>query len=430
MRPLLLLALVIGPLGCTKPPAPPAAAAPAVDVVVAPVVAAASDPVLEGRLKARALFDAGDLDAALAELDRTVTVAMAVDGADVAGLRCDRGAVLARRAAGTADLRARERDLRLAVADCATEPALRANLADTLIRRARDADSDALKAALLRESIKIAETIVGLVDLGQLLEKIDDLEAALVAYERAIAVSIEQQREDPRLVAMRDRVKKALSVEGSFKSAKHSHFVARFEGYTEAQLAWSALDTLEQAWFSVGKALDLYPSTPTTVVIYTGAQYREATGGPDWSTGLFDGKIRIREGQLAADKGSLNDTLVHEYVHAALHTLPSPVPTWFHEGLAQHFEQRRPPPSRVLERTGLAPRSTLNGAFIGLPADAVPAAYATSHALVERMYERRGEWGVIQVIAELKRGNSFDAAVMASFAVDVDALYAEVVAAR
>ena len=291
-------------------------------------------------------------------------------------------------------------------------------------------DAEDFKAALLRESIQVNETIVGLVDLGQLMEKVDDLEAALIAYERAIALSIEQHREDPRLVEMCSRVKKALSVEGSFKSAKHSHFVARFEGYTEAQLAWSALDTLEQAWFSVGKALDLYPSTPTTVVIYTGAQYREATAGPDWSTGLFDGKIRIREGQLAAEKGSLNDTLVHEYVHAALHTLPSAVPTWFHEGLAQHFEQRRPPPSRVLVRTGLAPRAILNGPFIGLPVDAVPAAYATSHAIVERMFERRGAWGVTQVIAELKRGHSFDDAIMASFAVDVDALYAEVVAAN
>ena len=421
-----LLLLTLATAACSPP-------APTTPAVTAPVVAAAGsmlprDPALEGRLKARALMNDGQLDAALAELDRVVARADAGD--NVASLRCDRAAVLATRAAANTDLRGRERDLRLALSDCATEPALSHNLADTLIRRARDTDNDALKTALLRESLKLDETIVGLIDLGQHLEKLDDLPGALVAYERAVALSIEQQREEPRLVEMRDRVLKAVGVEGAFQSAKHSHFVARFEGYSEAQLAWSALDTLEQAWFSVGKALDLYPGTPTTVVIYTGAQYRQATAGPDWSTGLFDGKIRIREGQLAADSGTLNDTLVHEYVHAALHTLPSAVPTWFHEGLAQHFEKHRPSLSLMLARTGIAPREILNGPFIGLPKEVVPAAYATSHAIVERLFERRGAWGVIQVIAELKRGRAFDDAIAASFAVNVDALYAEVAAAN
>jgi len=38
--------------------------------------------------------------------------------------------------------------------------------------------------------------------------------------------------------ALRERLQKVASVEGTFKSAKHSHFVARFEGYGEERLAW------------------------------------------------------------------------------------------------------------------------------------------------------------------------------------------------
>ncbi len=426
-----VLALVVLALfaACAKeaPSSAPAAAPDGASAEIGDVVGIV-DPLHEGRTKARTAFDAGHFDAALGELDRVISAAVATDSVEVGIIRCDRAAILANRAAASADLRVRERDLRLAIADCATEPALKRNLADTLVRRARDLESRLQQLALLRESLSLFETVVALVDLGIALEADDDLDGALVLLERAVELGIEQQREDPRIVALRDRVKKATLVEGSFKSAKHSHFVARFEGYTENQLAWTALDTLEQAWFTVGKALDLYPQTPTTVVIYTGAQYQQATAGPDWSTGLFNGKIRIREGQLAADRGTLQDTLVHEYVHAALHTLPMPVPTWFHEGLAQHFEQRRPPPARVLERTGFAPRTILDGPFIGLPAALVPAAYATSHALIERLVERRGTWGLIQVVAELKRGVAFDEAFVRSFAVDVDAVYAEVIA--
>lgn len=388
-----------------------------------------TNPVDDERRAIHALVQAGDLDAALVRLDNLVGSGLDLDIAAL--VRCDRAAVLSRRAAAATDLKVRERDLRAAIADCSTEPALVRGLADTLLRRARDLGSDddtaSLRRSLLRDSIKTLPTVPALVDLALLLEHDDDLAGAVDAVNEAIALQTkEQQAPDPRLVTLKARLEAHNVVEGGFRSAKHSHFVARFEGYGEERLAWGALDTLEQAYFTVGKALDVYPKEPITVVIYTGAQYQQATAGPDWSTGLFDGKIRIREGQLAADRGSLNDTLVHEYVHAVLHTLPSSVPVWFHEGLAQHFEQQRPAPSVVLPHTGLAPREVLNGAFIGLPKEVVPAAYATAHALVERLVQRRGSWGLTQLLAELKQGRSFDEALQRSSAVSVDVLYADV----
>jgi hypothetical protein len=404
--------------------------APAADVVEATAAPTHTDPIDDERRAIRVLVEAGKLDDALLRLDRLVASGLDVDLSAL--VLCDRAAVLSRRAAAATDLKARERDLRAAIADCTTEPALVRGLADTLLRRARDLgandDTLSLRRALLRDSVEVLPTVPALVDLALLLEHDDDLAAAVDAVNEAIALQAkEQQTPDPRLVALKQRLEQHNVVEGSFKSAKHSHFVARFEGYGEERLAWGALDTLEQAYFSVGKALDVYPTQPITVVIYTGAQYQQATAGPDWSTGLFDGKIRIREGQLAADRGLLNDTLLHEYVHAVLHTLPSSVPVWFHEGLAQHFEQQRPAPSVVLPHTGVAPRAVLDGAFIGLPKDAVPAAYATAHALVERIVQRRGSWGLVQLLAEMKQGRSFDEALQRSTAVTLDVLYADVV---
>jgi hypothetical protein len=388
-----------------------------------------SDPVDDERRAIHALVQAGELDAALGRLDRLVNAGLDVDV--TALVRCDRAAVLSRRAAASTDLKFRERELRAAIADCSTEPSLVRGLADTLLRRARDLgtddDTSSLRRSLLRDSIKTMATVPALVDLAVVLEHDDDLAGALEAVNDAIALQTkEQHTPDARLVALKARLEAHNTVEGNFRSAKHSHFVARFEGYGEERLAWGALDTLEQAYFTVGKALDVYPSEPITVVIYTGAQYQQATAGPDWSTGLFDGKIRIREGQLAADRGALNDTLVHEYVHAVLHTLPSTTPVWFHEGLAQHFEQHRPAPAVVLPHTGVAPRAVLDGAFIGLPNDVVPAAYATAHALVERLVQRRGSWGLVQLIAELKQGRGFDEALLRSSAVTVDVLYDDV----
>lgn len=419
-----MVGLALGVLSLASACERPAELPPPSVVVQREVEPAAPSPLQQARSRAFALVEQRDLDAALAVLDSGIAVADAAHDPAVVAVRCERAAVLSRRAAATVELRGRERDLRAALADCPGEEALKQGLADTLLRRARALDDEAARVPLLRESVATFEGVAALVDLALLLEKQNEPGEAATMADRAATLAADQ----PGLSALRERLQKVASVEGTFKSAKHSHFVARFEGYGEERLAWGALDTLEQAWFSVGKALDLYPRDPITVVIYTGEQYRTATAAPDWSTGLFDGKIRIREGLLAADKGTLDDTLVHEYVHAALHTLPVTVPSWFHEGLAQHFEARRTAPSRVLDQTGVAPREHLDVPFTRLPAPVVGAAYATAHAIVERMVERRGAWGLNQLIGELKGGRDFDEAVRRSFAVDVDALYRDVAA--
>ena len=398
-------------------PAPVARAVPPTDAAPA-----APNALWQARARAATLTAGLDFDAALKALDEGMADAGAATDTDLAVVRCERAAVLSRRAAATVDLRGRERDLRAALLDCPGEVALQQGLADTLVRQARALDDESARIALLRESVAVYEGVVALVDLALVLEKHNEPAAAAAAADRAATLAVDQ----PGLAALRERLQKAANVEGSFKSARHSHFVARFEGYGEERLAWGALDTLEQAWFAVGKALDLYPQAPITVVIYTGEQYRSATAAPDWSTGLFDGKIRIREALLAADRGTLDDTLVHEYLHAALHTLPVTVPSWFHEGLAQHFESQRPSPGLVLARTGVAPRAHLDVPFTQLPPSVVGAAYATAHAVVERMVERRGAWGLNQLIGELKGGRDFDDSVRRTFAVDVDALYRDV----
>jgi hypothetical protein len=426
---------VLGVVGCSKPA--PVAAAPAAPPPAPVVVAAAAagDGAIErARRLALEAVERGDLDGALCALDDVLGATQApkpLPGADaevVVRARCDRAAVLSRRAAATRDERLRERLLRDAVVDCATGEnavVVREALANALLLRARSLGDDAsarrARRALLEESLATTKTVAAAVDLALLCEQDDDDAAALAAVEVAVALL----PGDARLLALRDRLKRHHDVEGGFKTAAHSHFVARFEGYGEERLAWGVLDVLERAWFSLGQRLDLHPPEAITVVIYTGDQYRQATGTPDWSAGAFDGKIRIREGLLAAERGTLEDTLVHEYVHAALHeVLPTqPIPPWFHEGLAQLMEQRSGDPSTTLQSTGKAPLEVLARPFVQLDARAAHAAYATSLAMLRTLHARRGDYGLAQLLSALKNGSSFDDALQAGFSLTTARLW-------
>ncbi|MBM4281116.1 MAG: hypothetical protein FJ137_10275 [Deltaproteobacteria bacterium] len=413
------------------------------DVVRAPLVDPAA-PYEEARHRAAAAVQAGDLDGALKLLDAAlggvVPVARpGVPSSVVARTRCDRAAVLSRRAAVVADLAARERDLRAGLLDCDDDergPVLREALAHALVRRARALGDGAAvrraRRALYDESLALFPTAPAAVDLAVVCEADDDLPAALAAAEQAVALVPDGAPDKPRVVALRDRLKRYAHVEGDFKSASQRHFVARFEGPGEERLAWGVLDQLEKAWFTVGQRLDLYPDEPITVVVYTGDQYRQATATPDWSTGAFDGKIRIREGLLAAERGTLADTLVHEYVHAALFVgLPSAtatsLPAWFNEGLAQSLEPSSADVDvvRLLAHTGKAPLSALQGrSFVALSKVEADAAYVTARAMVQTLLDRRGVYGVQQLVAGLRSGSAFDDALGTSFALTPAQLWA------
>lgn len=417
----LILALLLA--ACSKAPAPTTTetAKPPTKHETAAVV---DDPVAVARIAARAAVDRNDFEAALKLLDDAVGRASA--DADRTKLRCNRGAVLSRRAAlPTTTTTVKLRDLRAARADCPGEPVLITALTNVLVGRARelsDASGDTRneRRALLEESLKLEATAAAAVDLARLCDELDDSACAVAAAEQAVKLA----PDDARVIALRDRLARHNDVEGSFKSARHTHFVARFEGYGEERVAWGALDVLEQKWFSVGKALDLYPTDPVTVVIYTGDQYKQATATPDWSSGIFDGKIRIREGQLAAERGSLDDTLAHEYVHAALRNcVPGDLPIWFHEGLAQHFEAHRDVAADVVARVGKPPLQVLAGSFLGLSDGDARAAYAMSQLMVEALIDKRGIYGVQQLLSEMKQGRSFDEAMQRAFALTTSTLW-------
>jgi tetratricopeptide (TPR) repeat protein len=440
--PVLLLVVVSLVGGCGRKKRPPPAVVPAPVEVEAEAFEgprAFEAALALAHKQTQGPLTADRAAAALAAFDRAE--GLASDDQD-AKLRvvCGRATLLATRArpqhvpAAALDLGEAESFLRLAHKDletaertgapCPDDQAIRLGLADVLVQRARAGEPAPRRLAMLREATQLhADHPAAWVDLAHALEEADEVVEAAAAAARALKLLPDHQG----LRALSERLSRQAGVEGSFKSARHSHFVARFEGYGEERLAWGVLDQLERARFSVGKALDLHPADPITVVIYTGAQYQQVTALPDWSGGAFDGKIRIREGSLADSRGTLEDTLVHEYVHAALRTtVPGEVPVWFHEGLAQQFEKNRPPAREVLARTGKAPLHQMNQPFIRLDADNAHRAYATAHAIVALMVERRGNWGLSQLLAEMKRGRSFDEALQASFATTLADLWAAV----
>jgi hypothetical protein len=272
---------------------------------------------------------------------------------------------------------------------------------------------------------------------AQELEKTKASPATRAAVFAAMGEVYEQQNDGPHaefayrdaadlVPAYRHRyedVKRKNSVERYYTHQESEHFVARFEGSEDDDLAHRSLTSLDEAYKTVGGKIDLYPPQPVTVVFYTSEQYKDAVYAPDWSGGLFDGKIRIPKGA----RSDVGDVLKHEYTHAVLHTLPSAVPTWFNEGLAQWMEDHRS--RNVIDRMKqaggrklLPSLAQLRQSFGRLDAKQARVAYACALDLVDFFVEQKGDYSLRDLVGKMKSGSSFDDAVHEVYGLTQDQL--------
>ena len=180
------------------------------------------------------------------------------------------------------------------------------------------------------------------------------------------------------------------------------------------------------------------PPDSIDVVLAPGeAAFRELTGGrvPDWGLAVAFPDVRrvvMRSPRLTGSEDVDPATVLrHElnHVYLALATGGShTTPRWFNEGFAALYanEWRWVDPVRLAwgRLTGsLTPLARLEESFPAQPAPAL--AYAQSMAAMRSLQRRGGDRGVGQLLARLRAGASFDAALRGTYGITLGQFYAQ-----
>ena len=252
--------------------------------------------------------------------------------------------------------------------------------------------------------------------LGELLYERADLAGAIRIYEAALAAA----PGETRLAARLDRWRQEAALHATFLQAHGSHFTVLFEGPAEEAVAQRAVDLLEAAYDRICPTLLTYPTDPIAVVFYTQDQFRDITRSPQWSGGVFDGRIRIPLRGAVNDPRELERVLTHEFVHALVRSVaPRGVPTWLNEGLAGYFETGGLARARATVRGDVNRLSlaALAGSFATLPARDVELAYAQSILAVDAMVERVNVLIVMALVTDLSGGIDFNDAFVHRFGI-------------
>ena len=307
---------------------------------------------------------------------------------------------------------------------CRMDTAVRFGRAELLRAAALETVEPTTKQELLTESAELKPALSTYLLLGEASDAVNDGAGAIEAWQQALPLASSSMQRS--ITAKIERLRQKLAVEARFESRTGLHFVARYEGDERKDLADTAIAILDEARLTLERQLGAVPPAPVTVVLYTGDQYARASSGPDWSGGVFDGKIRIKESQLTADRGRLKDVLFHEYLHALLRTtIPSSVPAWFNEGLAQWAEpdgdkDKIVARMKLKRRDDLPTLTTLTRGF-GATSDRKAAGlrYDCAFDLIKELEDWRGASSFAEMFKLMSAGKLFDAAFDEVYGMDL-----------
>lgn len=265
--------------------------------------------------------------------------------------------------------------------------------------------------------------------LGKIAYDSDDIVQAVELWGRAVQL-------DPGNKGIEELLTKArreLQVDAKMGKGHSSRFILSYDTGVRPDVADQVLDALEDAYNRVGRNLGSYPEARVPVILYTGRDYRDITGSPDWSGGQYDGKIRLPVGGLSQITSPFRAILFHEYTHVVVYALTKGnCPVWLNEGLAEIEGRKEHDPPLValnlaVSKNTLLPIKTLSGSFASLAAHDVSLAYQQSYSLTNYLVSTYGWHLVSDLLQALGHGSSFDEAMTQAYA-DVGRSFADIFA--
>ncbi|MBI4878217.1 MAG: tetratricopeptide repeat protein [Planctomycetes bacterium] len=262
--------------------------------------------------------------------------------------------------------------------------------------------------------------------LGFLHYSKDELASAVEAFEARLELA-----PDDWALEQLERARREFAVSGDFVDRSCNDFTLKFmETAANHALADRVLGILDDARARVGSDLGHFPRERTTVLLYSAADFRKATGAHSWVGGLYDGKIRLPLNDFERQQESLGRTARHEYTHRVIADLAPSCPIWLNEGIAEWFEEGGRDSHRQIRL--LAASGHEAQSFASLPkslaaqedAVVVQVQYAAARSFVAFLRERFGLGALRSLLQGLGRGDDVDASLRRCCGSDLEELEA------
>jgi tetratricopeptide (TPR) repeat protein len=215
-----------------------------------------------------------------------------------------------------------------------------------------------------------------------------------------------QARDNEGARALLAMIQKGQRDERGMSEQQLAHFHVRYDGDAHEDVGREILRQLEHHYATLARSFDHQPGTAIPVILFSRAQYFNASGAPAWSGGVYDmmdGRIRIPIGGLSTSlTPEMDGTLIHELSHAFIHDMSRGIaPREVHEGVAQYMEGKRV--ASLFTSQQLA-------AIADGRAGGVGGFYAQALAFAEYLIATRGSGGINDLLRAMGETGDVNAA--------------------
>jgi tetratricopeptide (TPR) repeat protein len=278
------------------------------------------------------------------------------------------------------------------------------------------------KYDIARYELEHARSIAGdsvetLYFLGLVLYETDNRLDAVELWELALKLAPGRNE----LLEILKKARKETAVEASMDRGHSSRFDLTYDPGVDSTFALAVLDVLESAANTVTAELDHFPQARVPVGIYKRKDFKTVTDSPDWSGGVYDGKIRLPFGTLLEITPAMRGVLFHEYAHVVVFDLThGNCPLWLNEGIAEMFGRMQYNPPMIELEHALLKRNfvdfrKLEGNFTSLSRPDAAIAYQQSYSLVNFLVTTYGWYKVKLILTNLGLSMNMDSATVTAF---------------
>lgn len=267
----------------------------------------------------------------------------------------------------------------------------------------------------LEEGLRYGEEFIARKLLAFIYYKKNDIDKSLYNAEKGLS-----RQDDSELSALYKKLSKEKMAQGNFIKEGTLHFSLFYDGYEHRELGRKVLNILEDAYSTIGRAMNYFPSESVTVILYAEKNFYDITMKPEWTGGLYDGKIRVPIKGAEGKEEMLRKVLFHEYTHALVRSITARCPLWINEGLAEYFSGGHA--SRIGQ---VLPLRSLEKSFSGLQKDKVIVAYRESYSAVAYLIDRYGLFRVKELLFSFSEGKDINQAFKDVFYISYDEFISE-----
>ncbi|PLX93498.1 MAG: hypothetical protein C0621_07395 [Desulfuromonas sp.] len=254
-------------------------------------------------------------------------------------------------------------------------------------------------------------------ELQHLLGQVAYREGRLAEAEALLAEASAARPGNSALSELLAKVKRERLIEEGMEQTEGGNFSLSFDTHVTGKIGRETLEVLDDAYNDLGALFSHYPHFRVPVLLYSRRDFVMATAAPDWSGGLYDGKIRVPIGGLDTMTPRLRQILYHEFAHVVTRDLAGRhLPLWLNEGIAEAFSgEYCDVAQKPVARENLLPFSRIERGLEGLTTSEVDQAYRQSRALVRSIVDRYGWFLVADLLRLLGQGTPLDTAIASIF---------------